>query len=129
MVYICSLFGYKQSILLLYLRLFSVNRMFTYFTWAVMFFVFGYLFSNFWSQLFGCIPPAKFWNSDLPGHCIDFKVADLVYGSMNIASDFFIMVLPLPIILKLQLLWKGKAGIYMVFLSGSMYVRGSGDWM
>lgn len=121
MVYLCSLFGYKQSILLLYLRLFGVNRTFTRFTWTVMIFVFGYLFSNFWTQLFGCIPPAKFWNSEIQGHCFNFKAADLAYSSMNIASDFVIMILPLPMVWKLHLLWKGKVGLYLVFLSGAMY--------
>lgn len=87
-----------------------------------MFFVFGYLFSNFWMQLFGCSPPAKFWNVEIPGYCFNFRIVDLVYGSMNIASDFFIMILPLPMIWKLQLSRKGKVGISLVFLSGALYV-------
>lgn len=119
MVYLCSLFGYKQTILLLYLRLFGVNRKFTYFTSATMFFVFGYLFSNFWTQLFGCCPPARFWNPNVPGRCFQFKTADITYSAMNIASDFFIMILPLPMIWNLQLWRKGKIGISLVFLSGA----------
>lgn len=99
-----------------------MNRTFIYFTWAVMFFVFGYLFSNFWTQLFGCSPPAKYWNPDVPGHCVDFEVAGVVYGSMNIASDFFIMILPLPIIWNLHLSRREKVGVSLVLLSGVMYV-------
>lgn len=119
----CSLFGYKQTILLLYLRIFGVNRIFTRCTWVVMFIVFGYLFCDFWTQLFGCIPPAKFWNPDLPGHCFNFRAVDLAYSFINIISDFLIMLLPLPMIWRLQLKWKGKVGISLVFLSGAMYVE------
>lgn len=86
-----------------------------------MIFVFGYLFSNFWTQLFGCVPPAKFWNPEIRGHCFDFKAADLAYGTMNIASDFFIMILPLPMVWKLKLGGKDKVGLSLVFLSGVMY--------
>lgn len=128
MVYLCSLFGYKQTILLLYLRLFGVNRKFTYFTSATMFFVFGYLFSNFWTQLFGCCPPARFWNPNVPGRCFQFKTADITYSAMNIASDFFIMILPLPMIWNLQLWRKGKIGISLVFLSGALYVWRACAW-
>ena len=119
-VYLCSLFGYKQTVLLLYLRLFGVRRSFKYFTWSAMFFVFGYLFSNFWSQIFACSPPAKYWNPDIPGRCLDSLVEGRVYGLMNIVSDFFIMILPLPMIWNLQLSWKGKVGISLVFLGGVM---------
>ena len=45
--YLVSLFGYKLSILLLYLRIFDINKTFKFCTWAVIFIVFGYLFSNF----------------------------------------------------------------------------------
>ncbi|MCJ1469144.1 hypothetical protein MMC07_007777, partial [Pseudocyphellaria aurata] len=84
-----------------------------------MFLVFGYLFSDFLTQIFGCFPPAKFWNPDLAGHCFNFKAADLAYSFFNIISDFLIMLLPLPMIWKLQLKWKGKVGISLVFLSGA----------
>ena len=57
--YLISLLTYKLAIVLLYLRIFNVNNVFRYCTWAVTFIITGYLFSNFWTQIFGCNPIAK----------------------------------------------------------------------
>lgn len=111
-----------MAILLIYLRLFGVNKTFKRCTWVVMFFVCGYLVSNFWTQLFGCSPPSKYWIPDTPGHCIDYTKSGLAYGSMNISSDFFIFTLPLPMIWRLKLSRKEKIGISLIFMSGAMYV-------
>lgn len=111
--YLGALFGYKFSILLLYLRLFSVNKYFRYCTWAVMTFVFGYLFANFLTQLFGCTPIVEHF-----GHCVLSTRVGLAYGSMNFISDIFIIVLPLPIVWRLQLSRKEKLGVTLIFMSG-----------
>ena len=122
-MYLMSLLGYKMSILLLYLRLFGVNKLFRYSTWLTIFFVFGYLFSNLLTQLFGCSPISKYWNSTLPGHCINYTKAGLCYGSMNIISDFIIFVLPLRMVWKLKLSRKEKIGLSLVFMTGAMYAQ------
>ena len=112
-----------MAILLLYLRVFHVSHRFKYATWATMFFVCGYLFCNLFTQYFGCSPVSKFWTHDTPGHCINIIKADLAYGSMNVISDFFIFVLPLPMVWRLNLTRKEKIGVYLVFMSGAMYVH------
>ncbi|MCJ1468754.1 hypothetical protein MMC07_007384 [Pseudocyphellaria aurata] len=109
-----------MAILLIYLRIFGVNKKFQRCTWVVMFFVCGYLFSNFWTQLLGCSPPSKYWNPDTPGHCINYTKAGFAYGSMNISSDFFIFTLPLPMIWRLKLSRKEKIGISLIFMSGAI---------
>ncbi|MCJ1234242.1 hypothetical protein MMC14_002201 [Varicellaria rhodocarpa] len=85
-----------------------------------MFFVCGYLFCNLFTQYFGCSPVSKFWTHDTPGHCINIIKADLAYGSMNVISDFFIFVLPLPMVWRLNLTRKEKIGVYLVFMSGAI---------
>lgn len=122
LIYLISLLGYKMSILVLYLRLFSVNKTFKYVTWSMMFFVSGYLFSNFWTQIFGCSPREKYWLPETPGHCINYTKAGLAYGAMNFASDLFIFVLPLPTVWRLNLPVKEKVGVSLIFMSGAMYV-------
>ncbi|KAG7001511.1 hypothetical protein G7Y79_00031g066260 [Physcia stellaris] len=119
-LYIISLLGYKFSILLLYLRLFGVSIRFRYWTWAVMFFVFGYLFSNFITQFFGCTPIIKYWNSKVPGHCIIPIRAAFSYGTMNFVSDLFIFILPLPMVWRLKLSRRQKVGVTLVFMGGAV---------
>lgn len=87
-----------------------------------MVFIFAYIFSHLWTRLFGCSPPSKYWNYDIPGHCVSFRTANLIFSALNIFSDLFIMLLPLPMIWNMQLSWKGKIGISLVFMSGAMYV-------
>ena len=121
--YLLALLGYKMSILCLYLRIFDVDQLFRYCTWAVMFITFGYLFSNIWTQIFGCRPVAKTWTPDLPGHCIQTFKADYGYGSLNIITDLLIFVLPLPMVWRLQLSPRDKLGVSVIFVTGSMYVQ------
>ena len=118
--YILSLLGYKMAILLLYLRIYRINKPFRYATFATMFIIFGYLFSNFWTQLFGCHPFDKEFNKKLPGHCIDQIKSDYAYGSLNFITDLILFVLPLPMIWKLQLDIREKIGISLIFMVGSL---------
>ncbi|CAF9923906.1 MAG: hypothetical protein HETSPECPRED_005455 [Heterodermia speciosa] len=119
-IYLLSLLGYKLSILLLYLRLFGVNTRFRYATWAVAFLVSGYVFANLWTQLFGCHPIAKFWQPKLAGHCMTWETATYAYGSLNVISDLFIFVLPLPMVWRLRLSRREKLGVTLVFFGGAM---------
>ncbi|KAL8894621.1 MAG: hypothetical protein Q9192_004176, partial [Flavoplaca navasiana] len=120
MVYLVTLLGYKMSILILYLRLFAVNRTFRYVTWSMMFFVCGYLMANLWTQIFGCSPRSKYWEPSTPGHCIDYTKAGLAYGSMNIISDLLILILPIPLVWRLKLSRREKVGISVIFMSGTI---------
>ena len=118
--YLPSLLGYKISILFLYLRIFNVDNNFRYCTWLVMFITFGYLFSNFWTQLFMCRPIIKYWKLEIPGHCISYYNADHSYGSLNFITDLMILVLPLPLIWRIQLSLKEKFEVSVIFFLGSL---------
>ena len=118
--YVLSLMGYKFAILLLYLRIYSINRAFRWACYITMFAIFGYLFSNLWTEFFGCNPPQKSWMTKLPGHCIDGIKSDYAYGSLNWISDLALFVLPIPMILKTQLKTREKVGIMIIFMFGSL---------
>ena len=120
--YLPCLLGYKMSILFLYLRVFNVSPNFRYCTWTVMFITFGYLFSNFWTQIFGCHPIAKYWKPKIPGHCILTIKADYGYGSLNFITDLLIFILPLPMVWRLQMSRKDKFGVSVIFMIGSVSV-------
>ena len=85
-----------------------------------MFVVFGYLFSNLMTWIFGCTPIDKYWNSKTPGHCIASTEAGLFYGTMNFLSDILIFVLPLPMVSRLHLSRANKLGVFLVFMGGIM---------
>lgn len=112
--------GYKVSILLLYLRLFSLQKWTIRATWFTLFVTIGYLSANFTVQLTGCRPLQKFWDSNLPGECIDFVSSDIAFGSLNVITDFMIFVLPMPALWQSTLSWKDKFGATLVFLTGAV---------
>lgn len=82
----------------------------TYSTWAV---VSGYV---------NCVPVAKFWDSDLPGHCLSFDVVWFFNASMNIATDVTLLLLPMPLLSALQLPRMQKVALMGVFAIGILYV-------
>ncbi len=105
----------------MYLRVFGTNKRFRYSTWAVMFFVTGYLSCNIITLIFGCTPITKYWKPKEPGHCIVLVRADHAYGSMNVVSDVMLFLLPLPMVWQLQLSRREKLGLCLVFMSGILY--------
>ena len=121
-MYLLSIYGYRLALLLMYIRLFGVSKPFRIATWTVLSFVTGYLFCNFLTLLFGCTPVQKYWKPEIPGHCIVLNKADYAYGSMNVASDLLLFLLPLPMVWQLQLSSKEKIGLCLVFMGGIMYV-------
>ena len=119
-VYLPSLLGYKMSILFLYLRIFSVSRVYRCCIWLVMFITFGYIFGQFWTQLFFCQPIAKYWRPETSGRCLSLVTIIDLYTSLNFITDLLIFVLPLPMIWRIQLSVQDKAGVFMIFILGSL---------
>ena len=119
-LYLSSLLGYKMSILFLYLRIFNVEKVFRYCIWFVMFVTFGYLFGNVWTQLFTCQPIAKYWKSEIPGHCTHTQKFPLIYGSLNFVTDLLLFVLPLLMVWQIQLSLREAVEVSVIFILGSL---------
>ncbi|KAJ5690385.1 hypothetical protein N7462_004777 [Penicillium macrosclerotiorum] len=120
-MYNASLAFTKISILFQYLRIFPARSfrlacyivmgvVITYSTWAI---VSGYV---------NCVPVAKFWNHDLPGHCLSFEVIWFFNASMNIVTDVTLLLLPMPLLFKLQLPKMQKLALMGVFAIGILVV-------
>ncbi|KAL8777851.1 MAG: hypothetical protein Q9194_002327 [Teloschistes cf. exilis] len=52
--------------------------------------------------IFQCKPRQKLWIPSTPGHCHSEHTRGVYSGSINVISDFAILILPLPIIIRLQ---------------------------
>ena len=62
-----------------------------------------------------CNPRQKYWKPTIPGHCFGKGQLGVATGLTNIFSDFSILILPLPIIWRLQMSWAKKARVTAVF--------------
>ncbi|KAI1383634.1 uncharacterized protein F4822DRAFT_83365 [Hypoxylon trugodes] len=94
----------KLSALFFYARVFrSNNRTFKIHLWVVGCLVSGWLVSAYFSTIFQCTPIEKAWNSLLPGHCIDTFGWYLATAAISVAVDFYILLLPVPMIWALKI--------------------------
>ena len=113
----------KISILFFFLRIFP-NDKFRSCCWAVMAWVAVSSVLFIFLQILQCLPVDAIWRSwrgDYPGpyRCLD--VNSLVYAAAgcSIAQDITILVLPLPLIARLNTSWRRKAGIMAMFSLGA----------
>ncbi|KAI9883561.1 MAG: hypothetical protein M1823_004659 [Watsoniomyces obsoletus] len=121
MLYLIAIMSAKLSILMLYLRLFQVKKLFRTACYILMVITVGYCVSFFFMYAFNCRPLKKTWNAldPTPGTCIDVIMMHYVVGSFNIATDFAILLLPMPLVWQLQLKMSQKIGLLGIFATGA----------
>ncbi|KAH2468832.1 hypothetical protein KXW63_008960 [Aspergillus fumigatus] len=124
-VYGPLIFITKLSILLLYLRVFAPSfRSKTFFCiHALIWLNFGFYFADTIVKIFECSPRAKIWDKTLKGHCININIPIIVTSSINVASDFLILVLPIVSVWRLQMRNSKKLGTSMIFAAGIFIMR------
>ncbi|KAL4979557.1 hypothetical protein BDW66DRAFT_157380 [Aspergillus desertorum] len=125
-MYNASLLFTKISLLLQYLRIFPSYK-FRIICYIVMGVVIAYSTWAIVSGFVNCVPVAKFWDRELPGHCLSFEALWFFNASMNIATDLTLLVLPMPLITQLQLPKRQKLALMSVFALGGLYNKYSGN--
>lgn len=68
-----------------------------------------------------CTPIAFMWDKTIPGgHCINIPIF-YRWGTLpNAITDFFMLILPLPVVYNLQVPKTVKIGLTLTFLTGSV---------
>ena len=112
----------KVSICVFYLRI-NPERFFRMTVYFVLFIIIGFTSAVVLAQLFGCSPISKFWNPLLlEAKCIDSSALYLSNGILNVVTDFLVLLLPIPMLVKLHTKTKQKWIIWGIFATGSLYV-------
>ncbi|KAF2454920.1 hypothetical protein BDY21DRAFT_373789 [Lineolata rhizophorae] len=107
----------KLSILIQFLRIFvtkSVRRA----CFVMIGVVVVYGFWTVLSAILNCIPVDLFWDKSLDGHCIHQQALWFVNAAINIATDFAIIVLPIPALKCLMLPRRQKIILMFIFALG-----------
>ncbi|KAH7131840.1 hypothetical protein B0J11DRAFT_599848 [Dendryphion nanum] len=118
----CVAIGFiKCTLLLLYWRNFSTAALyFKVMWWATCVLSIGYSVAGVFVSLFGCSPMAYAWDPTIPGgRCIDKSTYYVVHGWLNAVTDLAILVIPLPVVWKLQLTVYQKITLTCLFVLGS----------
>ncbi|KAJ5952351.1 uncharacterized protein N7479_010764 [Penicillium vulpinum] len=120
-MYNASLAFTKFSILFQYLRIFP-GKPFRLICYALMAIVAAYSSWAVVSGFVNCVPVAKFWNKGLPGNCLKFEALWFFNAAMNITTDIALLLLPMPLLSKLQLPQTQKIALMGVFAMGILVV-------
>jgi len=108
----------KISLLALYHRIFGHILMVRYTIYCAA--VIGFIILAMSSmQDILCSPPTSAgWKSAHEPHCNRTWKYSIVQGLLSVMLDLYILIMPIPIISRLNLALKRKIGIMLIFLTG-----------
>ncbi|PPJ57690.1 hypothetical protein CBER1_00166 [Cercospora berteroae] len=110
----------KVSILMLYLRL-SPEKWFKFSIYTTMAFVTSFTIATSLALVFACVPLARVWDPTVTdGHCLNPGKVYLSMAGMNAATDVIMLILPMPLLNSLNLAFRQKMGIMLIFGVGSL---------
>ncbi|EME38910.1 hypothetical protein DOTSEDRAFT_117662, partial [Dothistroma septosporum NZE10] len=123
-LYTCLIMLTKVSILQLYLRIWTegaVSKWFRRTCWIAIIIHLCTLLAFALSFVWQCGPVSYSWtqwDGLHSGHCIGRAGHIYALGAVNIAYDVFVFMLPLHNFLKLNISWRRKTGVCLIFMAG-----------
>jgi hypothetical protein len=69
-----------------------------------------------------CRPIQAFWDLEIKGTCLDLATFTYFTNISNLVTDFWIFLMPVPVIWHLQLQTKKKLLLSLIFCIGLAYV-------
>ena len=123
-IWVIAVTSIRASITLLYLRIFQ-NRTQTRYFRVVCFVVLGsnivFLAATILADCLICQPIAYRWQRSGHGHCGTQKSFDLFVGVVNLFLDIVIVIMPMPILWRLQMATTKKIHVSSMFALGIGY--------
>lgn len=112
----------KMSILLFYLRLFATKQ-FCIAAYTIMFVVCLWCIEQVLASLLICKPISYNWQfKTQQGTCGNTMANCIAGAAINVFTDLVILLLPMPIIWRLQIPTRSKLSLSFIFGLGFMYV-------
>jgi hypothetical protein len=122
MMYKFSLQATKISLLLFYVRIFHHIAWFKKVSYATILFLLVYLVTTTIVSVLQCRPIQKAWDKSEQGTCINLNAFFVFNGSVAVATDLIVLMLPLPLVWGLQLPLTQKLSLLPVFGIGIFIV-------
>ncbi|KAH8703370.1 hypothetical protein BGW36DRAFT_369246 [Talaromyces proteolyticus] len=117
-IYSFTMSAVKLSVLVMYYRIF-IDRPTRIGIYIVGTFVTSWLLASIVANIFQCVPVAKYWNTTLPGHCMNRTVYFVMGSAPHILSDIAMLCLPVRCVWKLHTSVTHRIAIIGIFLLGS----------
>jgi hypothetical protein len=109
----------KTSILSFYLR-FSIDRAFRLAVYVVMVVTIGYTIPNAILVLYACRPMKAYWDfaAKATGDCVNLDAAFHTANTLNMLTDFAILLLPIWMLRPMQVPLFQKIGVALILMAG-----------
>ncbi|KAK5651200.1 hypothetical protein OQA88_12707 [Cercophora sp. LCS_1] len=108
----------KMSILCFYLR-FSVERAFRFAVYFVMLVTVGYTIPNAILVLYACRPMRGYWDLTVQDkQCVNLDAAFHTANTLNMVTDFAILLLPIWMLRPMQVPLSKKIGVALILMAG-----------
>lgn len=108
----------KLSALLFYNRVFRNVVWFRWTLWATATLVLAWWLAFVLVAIFTCIPVEKQWDTKVPGHCVSPASTYIGTATPNVLIDLIILLLPMPVLWRLQSSGRRKLALTAVFTLG-----------
>ncbi|KAL0943596.1 integral membrane protein (CFEM domain-containing protein) [Colletotrichum truncatum] len=119
-VYVFVLLFAKLSLVVFYLRIFTVKKFRIAAYSLIGFLVVGQVVIGFLT-IFSCHPIELFWNKDIhTGGCLDINQLAYANSALAILQDLIILALPIAMLPGLQMNRNKKISVAIIFLLGSV---------
>ncbi|KAH7045313.1 hypothetical protein B0J12DRAFT_670212 [Macrophomina phaseolina] len=109
----------KLSVLLQFFRIFVAPKTLLV-TKCTIAFVISWTIISVCVAAFECRPVERYWDKRIPGKCINGGDTFLANAVMNIVTDFIIIGIPIPSLLKLQVSMAKRIGLLFAFSLGAV---------
>lgn len=119
-LYVAGTAAAKFSILLLYRRLFGLYKRFLIALYCVATITFCYSLVQILVIIFQCKPVNAAWNFHIERKCVDLVLGGIIVGSVNVATDFITLFLPMSMVWHLNIDTKWKIQLVGIFLLGGL---------
>ena len=108
--------AFKFSALLLFNRIFGLMKHFTTILWVIAFIISANNIAEIFLSIFQCTPVHRAWDIFAKGTCVNILLAACIPGSINVLTDFAIVILPIPMVWNLQMERSRKVQLVGIFL-------------
>ncbi|KAK5239971.1 hypothetical protein LTR40_014133, partial [Exophiala xenobiotica] len=81
----------------------------------------GFGIANTFAMIFQCTPIPFFWQGwagETTGTCININLFSWIRAAVEIGLDIAVLSLPIPMLLKLDMSWRKKIQVIMMFSVG-----------
>lgn len=115
----------KVTLLLVVIRVFSVNRSFVIFGYGFIAAMLGYYLPVMIIKINICRPISGFWDSSVKAECFNQRAIFVADTVISAVTDLAVLLMPVPLILKLRMPWQQKLKVHIMLGAGGIATMAS----